>query len=102
MNTIIIIMIIIFFILNSNTVSNKIINTNSNISNNKVSNITNTINKNNVEFRGLAPIMIKEPYHEIGGSKIFKNIRLDNTNLKNNVVKFNKYESYRIKPYVIK
>ena len=98
MNTIIIIMIFIFFILNINKISNKVIDTSSN----KVSNINSKVYKNNVEFRGLAPIMIKKPYHELGGSKIFKNIKLDNTNLKNNVVKFDKYDSYRIKPYVIK
>ena len=49
-------------------------------------------------FRGLSKSSIIEVKDEIGGSKIFNKIKLDDSNLINNVVNYKKYSSYRIKP----
>ncbi len=58
--------------------------------------------KININSKKLQDIKIKKQFNEYGGSKVFKNIKLDNTNLKNNIVNFTNYSSYRIKPYKIK
>jgi len=49
-------------------------------------------------FRGLSKSLIIEIKDEIGGSKIFNKIKLDDSNLINNVVNYKNYSSYRIKP----
>jgi hypothetical protein len=49
-------------------------------------------------FRGLSKSSIIQVKDEIGGSKIFNNIKLDDSNLINNVVNYKNYSSYRIKP----
>jgi hypothetical protein len=50
-------------------------------------------------FRGLSKSSIIQAKNEIGGSKIFKNVKIDNSNLTNNLVNYKNYSSYRIKPY---
>jgi len=50
-------------------------------------------------FRGLSKSSIIQTKNEIGGSKIFKNVKIDNSNLINNLVDYKNYSSYRIKPY---
>jgi hypothetical protein len=53
---------------------------------------------NKPAFRGLVHKYQTLDKDEYGGSKPFKYKKLDNTNLNNNHVKYNKYNSYRIKP----
>lgn len=53
-------------------------------------------------FRGISKTSPLAYAHEKGGSKIFSNIKMDNLNTTNNIVNYEKYNSYRIKPYVKK
>uniref|UniRef100_A0A6C0D9P1 Uncharacterized protein n=1 Tax=viral metagenome TaxID=1070528 RepID=A0A6C0D9P1_9ZZZZ len=52
----------------------------------------------NPQFRGLSKYYNLNERNEIGGSKPFSKIKLNNDNLKNNKINFNNYSSYRLKP----
>jgi hypothetical protein len=54
-----------------------------------------------VAFRGLSKSTKLLYKNELGGSKIFNKIKLDNKNQVNNIINYNKYSSYRTKPFRI-
>ena len=53
------------------------------------------------QFRGLSKYFNLNERNEIGGSKPFLKIKLNNDNLKNNKINFNNYSSYRLKPTTV-
>lgn len=50
------------------------------------------------QFRGLSKYFNLNERNEIGGSKSFSKIKLNDDNLKINKINFKKYSSYRLKP----
>jgi hypothetical protein len=51
------------------------------------------------DLRGLNKSKYMDYKLEYGGIEQFKNVKLDNLNLTNNIVNYKNYSSYRIKPY---
>jgi hypothetical protein len=54
---------------------------------------------NRPDFRGLVSNIHMLYKSEVGGSKPFKNIIIDNSNIINNKIDYKLYGSYRIKPF---
>jgi hypothetical protein len=100
-------LIIIFFIILSVFLLYNINDSNHQEINNKTEIINdvllNKIDKHDYDnkpaFRGLFKNIYKLYKAEMGGSKPFNKITIDNSNMVNNKIDYKLYESYRMKPF---